>query len=161
MKQIFDRKLEEWLLVGGFFSLIILVFSQFLSRYVFDYSLSWSQELSRYILIWLAWISVSFTIREKRHIRVETIKELLPIKGQVIIEIIVLILWSFFAIFLAVLGTEIVLDTQIGGQGSPMIGIPMWIVYLILPLAGVLMLVRLIQQFVFIFKKKTGSRGEM
>jgi len=154
MKEILDRKIEEWSLVAGFFILIILVFSQFLSRYVFDYSLSWSQELSRYLLIWLAWISVSFTIREKRHIRVEILKDRLPKKIQTIVEIIVLILWAVFAIFLAVVGTQFVLSIQTSGQGSPMIGLPMWMVYLILPLAGVLMAVRLIQQFIFLIKKE-------
>src|SRR5690625_3757332 len=154
MKEILDRKIEEWSLVAGLFILIILVFSQFLSRYVFDYSLSWSQELSRYLLIWLAWISVSFTIREKRHIRVEILKDRLPKKIQTIVEIIVLILWAVFAIFLAVVGTQFVLSIQTSGQGSPMIGLPMWMVYLILPLAGVLMAVRLIQQFIFLIKKE-------
>lgn len=155
MIKILDRKAEEWLLIGGFFSLIILVFFQFLSRYVFDYSLSWAQELSRYLLIWLAWISVSFTIREKKHIRVETLKELLPPKGQIVVEIIVLFLWSIFAIFLAVIGMQFVLSIESSGQGSPMMGIPMWLVYVILPLAGVLMFLRLIQQFVLLTKKKT------
>lgn len=154
MKKILDRKIEEWFLVAGFFTLIILVFSQFLSRYVFDYSLSWSQELSRYLLIWLAWISVSFTIREKKHIRVEILKDRLPKKGQVVVEIIVLILWFIFAVFLAIVGTQFVLNIQLSGQGSPMMGIPMWLIYLILPLAGVLMVLRLIQQFIFIIKQE-------
>lgn len=155
MKEIFDRKIEEWFLVIGFFILILLVFSQFLSRYVFDYTISWSQEFARYLLIWLAWISVSFTIREKKHIRVEILKDLLPKKGQIVVEIIVLILWSFFAVFLAVIGTQFVLDIQSSGQGSPMMGIPMWIIYVILPLAGVLMVLRLIQQLFFIIKNES------
>ena len=155
MKEIFDRKIEEWFLVIGFFILILLVFSQFLSRYVFDYTISWSQEFARYLLIWLAWISVSFTIREQKHIRVEILKDLLPKKGQIVVEIIVLILWSFFAVFLGVIGTQFVLDIQSSGQGSPMMGIPMWIIYVILPLAGVLMVLRLIQQLFFIIKNES------
>jgi len=154
MKQLLDRKLEEWFLVAGFFSLILLVFTQFLSRYVFNYSLSWPQELSRYLLIWLAWISVSFTIREQQHIRVETFKNALPKKFQKVIEVIVCILWGFFAIFLAIVGTQFVWNIYSSGQGSPMIGIPMWIVYLILPIAGFLIVARLVQQFVFIMKKE-------
>src|SRR5699024_8390442 len=124
MKKIINQKIEEWFLVIGFFLLVLLVFSQFLSRYVFDYSLSWSQELSRYLLIWLAWISVSFTIREKKHIRVEILKDRLPKKGQVVVEIIVLILWFIFVVFLAIVGTQFVLNIQLSGQGSPMMGIP-------------------------------------
>jgi len=153
MKKIINQKIEEWFLVIGFFLLVLLVFSNFLSRYVFDYSLSWSQEFSGYLLIWLAWISVSFTIREERHIRVETLRDLLPELGQKIIEFIALILWSLFAIFLAYVGTQFVLDMKITGQKSPLTEMPMWMVYLILPLAGFLMLIRLIQQMILIFKK--------
>lgn len=155
MKELFNRKIEEWILVAGFFSLVILVFSQFMTRYMINYSINWLQESSRYLLIWLTWISVSYTIRERKHIRVETLKNMLPEKGQFIVEIIVLLLWSIFALFLALVGVQFVLDVQSSGQGSPMIGIPMWIVYIILPLAGGLMILRLIQQFIFIFRKET------
>lgn len=134
--------------------LIIIVFSQFLFRYAFDLSVSWTQESSRYLLIWLAWISVSYAIKEQRHIRVETIKNLLPEKGKMVVDMIVTLLFSVFAIFLAFIGTQFVLDIKSSGQGSPMMGIPMWVVYSILPLSGVLMVLRLVEQFIFIFKKQ-------
>lgn len=154
IKKILDKKLEEWFLVSAFITLIILVFSQVLFRYVINYSIVWTEELARYILIWIAWISASYAIREKQHIRIETIKKLLPVKGRIVVEVIVLVLWSVFSTFLAVEGMKIVLNIQAGGQGSPIMGIPMWIIYLVLPITGILMVIRILQQFFFVFSNQ-------
>lgn len=159
-KEFIDKKLEEWLLASGFIFIVLLVFAQVVFRYVLNSSLSWSGELSRYVLIWLAWISVSLAVRKNAHIRVEALKKLFSTKYQNIFEIIVLILWAIFAIFLAYLGVSFVQQVQLTGQTSPSIGIPLWIVYLVVPLGGTLMFIRIIQQFYFLLKPNPGKGKE-
>ncbi|GAA0433751.1 hypothetical protein GCM10008983_07910 [Lentibacillus halophilus] len=151
-KKIIDEKLEEWVIASGFIFIVLLVFAQVVFRYVFNSSLGWSAELSRYVLIWLAWISVSLAIRKNAHIRVEVVKKLFSDRFKLIIEFIVLVLWVTFSVFLAYLGFQFVKQVQLTGQTSPSIGIPMWIVYLVVPISGALMIMRLIQQFYFVFK---------
>lgn len=160
LKEVIDKKLEEWVLASGFIFIVILVFAQVVFRYVFNSSLGWSAELSRYVLIWLAWISVSLAVRKNAHIRVETVKKLFSAKYQLIIDIIVLLLWAIFAVFLAYLGFQFVWQVRMTGQTSPSIGVPMWIVYLVVPLGGALMFIRLIQQFYFIFKTNSHEQKE-
>lgn len=145
-----DEKIEEWLLVAALVFIVFIVCAQVIFRYVFNFSLSWSEEISRYVLIWIAWISASYAVRTKSHIRVEVIKNLFSSGVQKGIEVIVLVLWFLFALFLAVEGTSLVLRIESMGQVSPSNEIPMWIIYLAVPIGGTLMCLRVIQQAIFI-----------
>lgn len=162
-KKFIDIKLEEWLLIIATIFITLLVFAQVLSRYIFNVSVGWSAELSRYLLIWITWVSASYTIRKRDHIRISMIVELFSSSVQKVVEVIVILLWSVFAIVMAVVGTEVVMNLQLMGQQTSTLNLPMWVVYLIIPIGGVLMIMRLIQQLYFVFKKTpetTGDNGE-
>lgn len=149
-----DEKLEEWILILSFMFLVVLVFTQVFFRYVISQSLGWSEELSRYMLIWIAWISACYIMRSGKHIRIETLKNKLPKPIQKWAEAFVLILWSIFALFLAIEGWKLVMGIQATGQVSPSLGIPMWLVYMALPIGGLLMIIRIIQQFYWLFTRR-------
>lgn len=152
-KKILDEQLEEGVLMFSFIFLILLVFLQVVSRYIFNFSLGWSEELSRYILIWITWISASYAIRKREHIRITVVKDKLPLFLQKVVELIVILLWFLFVIVMAIEGTKIVQNIQQMGQMSATVGVPMWIIYLILPIGGILMGIRLIQQLYFVFRE--------
>lgn len=155
-KSFFDEKLEEWILIFSMILIILLVFIQVLARYIFNVSVGWNAELSRYILIWITWISTSYAIRKREHIRINLVVERLPPSVQKGIEVIVILLFGCFAAAMAVVGTEVVMDLQLMGQKTSTLGIKMWVVYLIIPIGGVLMLTRLVQQLYFVFTNQTG-----
>lgn len=159
-KKIFDYKLEEWVLLVSLIFIILLVFLQVLSRYIFNFSVGWTAELARYLLIWITWISTSYAIRHREHIRVDTLVKSFPLPVQKIIEVIVILLWSIFALVMAMVGTEIVMDIQMVNQKTSTLNLPMWVVYLIIPIGGFLMLIRLIQQLYFIFSHQTFNSKE-
>jgi TRAP-type C4-dicarboxylate transport system permease small subunit len=154
MLAFLDKKLEEILLVAALAFIVILVSLQVLSRYIFDLSLGWSEELSRYVLIWIAWIGTSYAIRVDSHIRVELIKKVLPKQMLKSFECFVLLIWFLFALFLAFQGTILITKMKMTGQLSPSIEIPMWILYLIVPLGGALMCLRLLQKIYGILRSK-------
>lgn len=66
-----DEHLEECLmtlLLMGISSLVIL---QVIARYVFNHSLSWSDELARYFLVWSCFLSVSYCVRKRISIKID------------------------------------------------------------------------------------------
>ena len=63
------------------------------------------------------------------------------------------LIWFVLIVLVAVFGTQLVLATLQYGQVSPATQIPMWVVYLAVPLGSVSMAVRLIQQLVVIIRK--------
>ncbi|MFD1706169.1 TRAP transporter small permease [Siminovitchia sediminis] len=152
LKQILNEKLEEWILVASTILLVVLVVGQVFARFVMNFSFGWSEELARYLLIWIAWIAASYAVTKNAHIRVEILKDRFSKRIKQILELIVLIIWFGFAAFLAIEGTNFVLQVQATNQVSPSLGAEMWIVYLAVPVGGVLMGIRLIQQAILIFK---------
>jgi C4-dicarboxylate transporter DctQ subunit len=160
-KKLLDEKLEEVFLVLTMVVMVVLIFVQVISRYVFEASLSWSEELARYVHIWQIWIGASFAIRKREHIKVEAFKKLFNETGQKVIELISIILWFALAVFLAIAGTDLVATIFSRGQNSPAMQMPMWMVYSAIPLGGLLMSIRLIQQLYFLFKpEKQQQRRE-
>ncbi|WP_313238351.1 TRAP transporter small permease [Sporosarcina ureae] len=151
-KELIDIKMEEWLLIISTLFIVALVFLQVLSRYVFNISVGWSAELARYLLIWITWISMSYTIRKNDHIKITLLVDRLPVNVQKVVQVIVILLWSVFAIVMAIVGTQVVQTLKLMGQKTSTLGLPMWVVYLIIPIGGMLMLIRLVQRLYFIFK---------
>lgn len=147
-----DEKAEEWLLIGALMFIVTLVSFQVVARYVFNYSLSWSEELSRYILVWIAWIGASYAVKKREHLRVDLIKNFLSSTNKKILELLVIIIWFFLPLVFATVGTKMVMMIESSEQTGQTINTPMWIIYLIIPIGGVLMCIRLIQQFIYITK---------
>lgn len=154
LKTILNEKLEEFILVISFIILVTLVVLQVFFRFVINLSIGWSEELARYLLIWIAWIAASYAVHKSAHIRVEVVKDLFKSTAKKIIELIVLLISFGFAVFLAVEGTRFVLAIKLTQQVSPSLEVDMWIIYLAVPIGGILMGFRFIQQMIYIFKKQ-------
>ena len=74
------NNLEEYLLVVSLVINVLLVFLQVIMRTVFKNSLTWSEELSRYIFIWQIWLGASIALKYNEHIRVTLIYSFLKNK---------------------------------------------------------------------------------
>jgi TRAP-type C4-dicarboxylate transport system permease small subunit len=64
-----------WVLVA---LTIVVTFVQVVFRYGLDSSLSWSEELARYLFVWIIFIGTSVATRRKKHIFVEVLVALMP-----------------------------------------------------------------------------------
>lgn len=158
MKKIFSR-FEELLLVLSLAAMVILIFGQVIGRYVLQSAPVWTEELARYIHIFQVWIGASYAVKLNEHIRVEAFIKLFHGKIRKTLEIIGTIIWFFLALFLAVFGTKLVIDSMNYAQVSPAIQIPFWILFLAVPIGGAGMAIRLVQQLI-IYTKKDFSKDE-
>jgi TRAP-type C4-dicarboxylate transport system permease small subunit len=64
LKKIFSNPLESTLCVL-LSTLSIVTFSQVIARYIFQAPLSWSEELARFLLLWLAMMSAAYAFKIK------------------------------------------------------------------------------------------------
>lgn len=135
---------EEYLLVASLAFNVALVFLQVVMRYVFHNSLSWSEELARYVFLWQTWLGASYAVKEHRHLRVEMLADLLKGRPRLLFELFVLIIWFAFSLFLAYEGTKLTLFLAESGQRSAAMEIPMSWVYASVPVGCGLMALRLI-----------------
>lgn len=58
-----DENLEETLLVLFLSCMTLVMGVQVFCRYLLNFSLSWSEEITRYLFIWSAFISISYCIK--------------------------------------------------------------------------------------------------
>jgi len=152
VKELFDKRIEEFVLVLTMAIMVLVMSIQSTSRYFIGTSFSWGSELSQYLHIWQIWIGASLATRFQSHIRVDVFVKLFPPLIQKILHVIAIIFWFIFAAFLAYEGSKYVLFVVMdSGQTSPSLHVPMWIPYLAIPIGGFLMVIRLIQQLYYLF----------
>ena len=128
MKKIWDN-LEEFMIIPLIFAMSLIIFIQVIMRYVFHSSLTWSEELARYLFVWLVYFSVSFTARRQKHIRIDAAINLYPKKLRPYIDILSEIVVLAFSIFIAVTGVTVFQKIAWSGQMSAAMGLPMQVVY--------------------------------
>lgn len=140
-----DDKLEEYFLVVTISFSVILIFAQIIMRYCFQQSLSWSEEMARYLFLWQIWIGASFAVKHSKHLRAEILKSIAPKWTEKYIELIALFIWLGFSIFLFLKGVDVVRMVSRMNQLSPAMRMPMVIPYLSVPVGSGLMSLRLVQ----------------
>lgn len=95
-----DKHLEEFIMVLLLSSIVVIMLFQIIRRYIFNDSLSWSEEFCRYCFIWMMFVAFSYSARLGSDLRVDALISMLPQGCRNIIEIINLILCIMVAGFL-------------------------------------------------------------
>lgn len=141
-----NERLEESLLVVLLGTMVALIGLQVFMRYVMQASLSWSEELARYLFIWATYIGVSFGVRQRAHIRVTAAIGWLSPRGRLAVDLLTHLIFAVFVGIVIWQGLVMTAKITRFGQTSSSLGIPMAWVYGA-PIVGFgLVLVRLGQQ---------------
>ena len=69
---------EAWIALGFFWALGLVVFVQFVTRYVFNDSASWTEEIGRYLLIATVFVGAAIGVAKNNHIQVDLLYRYLP-----------------------------------------------------------------------------------
>ena len=146
---------EEYLLVYSFMVSVVLITLQVIFRYVLHNSLSWSEELARYMFVWQTWIGVSYSARNGSHLRITLLRDRLPQKGKYAMELFVMLVWITFSVWMVYLGCRVVGKISGYGQRSSALGIPMKFCYASVPVGMGLLTIRLVVQLIKLFKNGT------
>ncbi len=124
-----NEHLEELFIIPLMFVMSIIIFVQVIMRYVFQSSLVWSEELARYMFIWLVYFAVAHTAKNEKHIRIDAAINLYPKKLRPYIEILSELVVLAFSIFIAVTAVTVYNKITWSGQLSPAMRIPMQFIY--------------------------------
>ncbi|WP_085505763.1 TRAP transporter small permease [Thalassobacillus devorans] len=140
-----DQHLEEYLSLILFSVMVLLVSAQIFSRFIFNFSLGWSEELARYTFIWFVYISISLAAKHNRHLRIEVGLNFLTKRfGNAVLHFTDLC-WLSFNLLMVVYGAKMVQQLMNSIQVSAVTEINMGYVYLIIPIGFGLMSLRIIQ----------------
>lgn len=140
-------KIEEHICAIGLLSTIALVFANVVLRYIFKSSSSWVEEAVRYITIWFTFIGAAICFKRGTHMGIDLILTLTKGKVKKGIQLFGVITSILFMLFLLVYGIQLVIFTMKSGQISPALEIPLFWIFIGVPLGAFLSLIELIGVF--------------
>lgn len=141
-----DENLEESLLILLLCAMTLIMGTQVVARYLFNNSLSWSEELTRYLFVWTGFLSVSYCIKKWISIKVDQIINLLPTSFYVIFQFILNTILFLFFVYLTKHAFTYLQMSIASNQLSPALGLPMYYVHMAPFVGFALAMVRAFQQ---------------
>jgi TRAP-type transport system small permease protein len=122
-----------------------LVFVNVVARYVFSFSIIWAEEVSQYLMIWIAYLGAGLALREGRHVALEMLHDRLPVALGRKVRMVV------GGLVLAFLGAVTVLGFQfalfVWNQETPVLNISLGIPSLAIPIGSLLFAAHLVLMF--------------
>ncbi len=124
---------------SAFLFLFILNSVQIILRSFTSYSLLWSVDLSKLIIVWIVFMGATIAVYRHDHLLIEFIKKMFPAKVEITIDLFTRCLLLTFFVVLIVTGIEV---TQVR-MGIPytILGWPTGYAYLAVPVSGCFMVV--------------------
>ncbi len=134
--------LERTFIMVAFLIMVAVTFAQVIARFVFENPISWSEEVARFLFIWITMMGACHAIAYGKHFSVDFLLSQLPSRLQQHIGwIISLCVFAFAALMLGY-GAYTAWFTR--NQVSPALLIPMSYPYLCVPLSGLFMIIHLV-----------------
>src|SRR5690606_25005232 len=134
-------KVLGWALIVIMSLMVVNVLWQVFSRYITGSPSSYTDELSRYLMIWVGILGAAYVSGRNMHVAIDVIPmRARPSTQKVLFSIVntFIILFAFFA--LSVGGLRLVYISHTLGQHSPALNMPLAFVYTVLPISGMLII---------------------
>jgi C4-dicarboxylate transporter, DctQ subunit len=128
-------------------ALVVVLALQVFFRYVLQIGLSWSEEVSRFLFIWFVYVSASYAVQVGTHIRVGLVVDLLPAAAQRLMRMLSDLLWIGFNAIVIVSGIQLIATMTAYPVYSTSLLLPLSAIYVIIPLAHAMMIVRIVQSY--------------
>ncbi len=140
----FLTNFEEWSLFVIVMVALISLFANVVLRYGFNYTLAWSEELGRIVLVYATMLGTSLSIKRGAVIRIDALVQIVPTLklGLTFYSNILMLFFSGMMIYYGYTMTLLQYTTH---QKTIIMEIPLVIVYAIMPLMGIMTLIRTIK----------------
>ena len=144
--KIFDA-FERYFVIFCLASIVLLIFAGVLSRFVFNFAISWSEEFVRYLFIWGGLFGAAAAFRYGRHSGLTILTDRLPLPLQRLAAWVAMLVTVGFCGFMALQSFRATLRAFDTGQTSPSTGLPVYVVNVVMALAFIWCTVRAAQFF--------------
>ncbi|WBL23327.1 MULTISPECIES: TRAP transporter small permease [unclassified Zunongwangia] len=141
MKKVLD-KLLGGVLVFLMTLIVIAVLWQVFSRYVLQNPSSVTEEIARYLLIWIGLLGAAYASGQQEHLAINILPPKLNPDNRVKLMIFINILIILFCVTVLIIGGgNLVLMNIELGQDSAALHLPLSVVYTVIPLSGALIII--------------------
>jgi TRAP-type C4-dicarboxylate transport system permease small subunit len=141
-----SERIVQYTLVGMVGVMTVIIILQVFMRYLFLYSLSWSEEVARYLMIWVSFLGASLALKYGFHIGVEFVINRIPEKIRGWVNLVAKLGTLFFLIYFTIGGFRV--SWAVRDQDSPALLFSMAYAYLSAPVGGLFMIIQLLSLLV-------------
>ncbi len=121
--------------------MVINVLWQVFTRFVVGTPSSFTDELARYLMIWVGILGAAYVAGKRMHVAIDVLPRKLTPQNQIKLKYVVSILVIAFCFFAMVIGgIRLVYITYVLEQYSPALQIPLALVYVVIPISGALII---------------------
>jgi len=128
----------NWILAFIISVMLVVVSAQVWYRFVLNDPLTWSEEVARYLFVWISFLGSAVGVRMNVHLGIDLIDKILSPRGRIIMTVVVNLLIQIFLAVVIYWGVRILQVVQF--QKSASMGIPMTYPYLAVPVGSAFML---------------------
>ncbi|WP_111309681.1 TRAP transporter small permease [Confluentibacter sediminis] len=121
--------------------MVINVLWQVFTRFVMGTPSSFTDELARYLMIWVGILGAAYVSGRKMHVAIDVLPSRTSTENQKKIARIVNVIIILFSITALVIGgSRLVYISYLLGQSSAALQIPLAMVYIVIPISGILII---------------------
>lgn len=134
----------RWILAALMFVMTVLIGWQVIARFIVGESLTFSEEVSRFVMVWLVLLGAAYAAKNGRLMKVDIVEHLLSGKAKSTVIMVAGVLSIVFYLVLVVFGFFIV--SAVSYQMTPATEVSMSIPMAALPVGGILLVINTIHQ---------------
>lgn len=134
---------ENAMLIFGILSATFVLFINVLMRYFLKSGLVWAEEYARFAIIWIVCGGCGVAVRDDSHMKITAIPDAIKnVRVRNAIFLFVNVVCLAFSVLVLTAGVRLISSMIANNQLSPAMEIPLWWIYLSLPVGGGIMVFR-------------------
>ncbi len=137
---------EEWTLFITVLAALAALFVSVVTRYTITYTMTWPEELVREVILYTTFVGCAAGIKTRALIRIDALPNVVPSLKKPL-EFLSHAAILVFALFIIYFGIHLVKLQWMTKQTTIILGIPQYLLYSMMPLMGILMILRVIHVF--------------
>lgn len=126
-------KLEEFMMATGVILMAVNTIANVISRFVFNHSIIFAEELNSIFILLVTFAGVGYAARHGRHIRMSAIYDHMSDRTRKILMTVITGVTAVVMLFLAWFAVEYIVNIQSKGRIMPALGVPVYLIYLWVP----------------------------
>lgn len=154
MRESLD-KILEWILIILMSIMTLDVLWGVFTRYILGSQASWTEELARYLLIWIGILGAAYASGKHLHLSIDLFPDSLSGTQKQRLMVVINLLVIFFVIAAMIIGgSRLVYVTSYLGQESAALKWPLAAVYTVMPLSGIIIVYHKVSDIIHELKKE-------
>lgn len=142
-----------------FVAMTVLLFLQVVTRYCLGHAITWAEEVSTILFVWMVYLGVAAAVLRRKHLKIDAFVETLPFKIKKALLIVSNVIFFVFSLYIIFPMMALVNNFASKSAASPILKIPKALSYVVMPACFLLTAVRLVQEIIRLAREKEKELG--